>query len=87
MKRIPGMMNPLLARTLAVFVLGAAALAPIASADNRETIFHTVGNVPYVSGGVGLDSIDRLDTMAGQFCNRHFNSSFSPCLDPATFGT
>ncbi len=67
MKRIPGMMNPLLARTLAVFVLGAASLAPTASADNRETIFQAVGNVPYVSGGVGLDSIDRLDTMAGQF--------------------
>ena len=67
MKRIPRMNTSLLARNLAAILLGAASLAPIASADNREAIFQTTGNVPYVSGGVGLDSIDRLEMMASQF--------------------
>lgn len=67
MKRIPRMTIPLQARNLAAIVLSAAALAPCASADKGEVIFQAVGNVPYVSGGVGLDSIDRLDMMANQF--------------------
>lgn len=67
MKRISGMKTTLPAPSIAALLLGGAMLAPIAYGQNNETIMQTVGNVPYVSGGIGIDSIDRLDTLSGQF--------------------
>jgi hypothetical protein len=55
------------ARNRAAALLVAALFAPSALAQGNEAVMQTAGNVPYVSGGIGIDSIDRLDTMASQF--------------------
>jgi hypothetical protein len=62
MKRIPGMKS----RSLAAMVLGSALLAAVASADDA-TVLRTAGGVSYVSGGVGTDSIERLNSLARDF--------------------
>ena len=67
MKRIPDMKNAVPARNIVALLLSAALLAPISHAQNNEAIMQTVGNVPYVSGGIGIASIDRLDSMSSQF--------------------
>ena len=41
-------------------------LVPVASASSDQ-ISQTAGGVPYVSGGVGTDSIERLNSLAGDF--------------------
>src|SRR5204863_230915 len=40
-----------------------------------------------ISAILAHSSSHSMDTMAGQFCNQHFNFSSSPCPDPVTFGT
>jgi hypothetical protein len=55
------------ARNTVAALLVAALFAPSALAQGNEAVMQTAGNVPYVSGGIGIDSIDRLDTMASQF--------------------
>ena len=47
-------------------LLGAATLAPLVYADNDATVQNT-GSVSYVSGGVGDDSIARLNSLARDF--------------------
>jgi hypothetical protein len=65
-----------LALALAVSLLGSAfleptlvpALIPSASANSDNAVVQkTPGGVSYVSGGVGTDSIDHLNTLAGNF--------------------
>jgi hypothetical protein len=58
---------PTPARNTAVLLLVGALLAPIAHAEGNEAIAQTTGNVTYVSGGIGIDSIGRLDKVTGQF--------------------
>lgn len=48
-------------------LLIATLLSPMAHAGGNEAIMQTAGNVPYVSGGIGIDSIGRLESMASQF--------------------
>jgi len=50
----------------AAMLLGAALLVPAASATG-DAIVRKAGGVSYVSGGVGTDSIDRLNALAGDF--------------------
>jgi len=56
---------------VAAILLGSAALVPAqvqsASANSDSGTVQTEGNVSYVSGGVGADSIDRLSSLAGDF--------------------
>jgi hypothetical protein len=66
MKRSPRMITAFPARTTAVALLISALFTSGAAAGN-ETVMQTAGNVPYVSGGIGIDAIDRLDTMTSQF--------------------
>lgn len=66
MKRILGMKRKSLANTFAVLLLGAAALAPAAGPDN-DAIVKTSGSVSYVSGGIGMESRDRLGSLARDF--------------------
>ena len=47
-------------------LLGAASPVPVANANSDE-IIHTAGGVSYVSGGIGKDSIDRLNSLASDF--------------------
>jgi len=68
-KRIPGIENKSLAHSLAAILLGFAFLTPVANAANSDgaVIQKTPGGVSYVSGGVGTDSIDRLNSLASDF--------------------
>ncbi len=62
MKTIAGMKS----KALAAIVLGSALLVAAASA-NDATVLRTAGGVSYVSGGVGTDSIERLNALARDF--------------------
>lgn len=55
-----------LTNILAAVLWGSILLAPVTSANSDENV-QTVGNVSYVSGGVGTDSIDRLSSIAKDF--------------------
>ena len=56
----------LLTPTMAAMLLGAASLIFVANAYSDESV-QTAGGVSYVSGGVGADSIDRINALARNF--------------------
>jgi len=70
MTRIPRMNTKSLAHALTAVLLGTAslalALAPVARADS-DVIVQAASGVSYVYGGVGDDSIERLNSLAGSF--------------------
>ena len=66
MKWVPEMKGQLLAHGFAAILLGFEFLVPLASASS-DAIVQTAGGVAYVSGGVGSEAIDRLDSLAGNF--------------------
>jgi hypothetical protein len=66
MKRFPDMKGKFIARSFAAILLLSLSLVPVASADS-DAIVHNAGGVPYVSGGVGEESIGRLNALAGDF--------------------
>jgi hypothetical protein len=67
MKRIICMKSKSLANAFAVILLGAALLAPAAGPDSSDGIVKTVGSVSYVSGGIGLESRERLASLTRDF--------------------
>jgi hypothetical protein len=68
MKLFSGSKYKLMVHGAASIVLGAASLVPIArAADADVPMVQTVGNISYVSGGIGLDAISQLDSMSNQF--------------------
>lgn len=56
---------------LVLFILmGSAMLAPApvpAASAESDAAVRTAGGISYVSGGVGTDSLDRLNSLAGDF--------------------
>ena len=66
MKSIHGMTNKVLAYSLAAFLAGSLSFVSSVNADD-DAVVRTAGNVNYVSGGVGTESIDRLNALAGDF--------------------
>jgi len=66
MKWIPGIASKLLARGFAAILLGCVSLVSVAG-TNGDAIVQTISGVSYVSGGVGTESIDRLNSLAGGF--------------------
>ncbi len=66
MKPITGIKNKLLSYGLVAILLGSASFLTLAG-NNAETIAQTPGGISYVSGGVGEKSLDRLNSMAGEF--------------------
>lgn len=66
MKPIHDMKNRVLAYSFAAFVVGSLSLALSVNASN-DAVVQTTGNVTYVSGGVGTESIDRLNALAADF--------------------
>ncbi len=65
MKQIPDMKFKPLAHCLAAALLGLAALAPVAVAS--DAVMRTNSGVTYVSGGIGLESIDQLTAISKEF--------------------
>ena len=66
MKRIPGIKSKSLAHTVAAILLGFASLVPAAGPDT-DVIVKTAGAVSYVSGGIGMESRARLDSLSRDF--------------------
>ena len=66
MKRILDIKSQLLAHGFAAILLGFELFVPVANA-NGDAIAQTAGGVSYVSGGVGTESIERLNSLAGDF--------------------
>ena len=66
MNPIPGIKSTLLSYSIAAIFLGAVSLSTAASADNNAVV-QNAGNVTYVSGGVGLESLDQLSSMSRDF--------------------
>lgn len=65
MKWIFGTNNNLLARSFAAVVMALASLAAIAAASDE--MVQTKGDISYVSGGVGEESLARLGAREGDF--------------------
>ena len=66
MKSTSGIASKLLAHGFAAILLGCVSFVSVAG-TNGDAIVQTVGGVSYVSGGVGTESIDRLNSLAGGF--------------------
>ena len=60
------MTNKVLAYSLAALLAGSLSFASSVNAED-DAVVRTAGNVNYVSGGVGTESIDRLNALAGDF--------------------
>ena len=67
MKQIPEMTLRSLAYGIAASLLAFVSLVPVASANSDDAVVRASGGLSYVSGGVGTDSIDRLNSLAGDF--------------------
>jgi len=69
MKRLPGTQFELLARSFALSALVTATLlaVPVTRAATGDPVVETAGNVTYVSGGIGLDGIAMMESMASQY--------------------
>jgi uncharacterized protein YigE (DUF2233 family) len=66
MKPVFGIKKDLIAYGFAAILLGSASMVCAASSDS-EAVFQTPNGISYVSGGVGDESIDRLNAMARDF--------------------
>lgn len=65
MKPIHGMTRKLMARSFAALLVGTLSLA--LSVNASDDAVQSAGSVTYVSGGVGTESIDRLNALARDF--------------------
>lgn len=63
-------MNPIFSMKSTILSVGVAAIflgaASVAGANN-DAVVQNAGNVTYVSGGVGLESLDQLSSMSRDF--------------------
>ena len=66
MKPTHGMTRKFMAGSFAAFLVGTLSLTPSVNAS-EDAVVQTVGSVAYVSGGVGTESIDRLNALAADF--------------------
>lgn len=67
MKCIPYMKSSVLSYSAVAVFLAAASLVPVARADNNDAVVQSAGNVTFVSGGVGQESLDQLSSIARDF--------------------
>lgn len=67
MKSIQGMNSGTFARGFAALLLGCAMLLPAGNAISADASVQTTGGISHVSGGIGDDSIARLESLAGDF--------------------
>ncbi len=67
MKTISDNQSDMFTRSFTALLLGAAMLLPISHAHSADARAQTAGSVTYVSGGVGDDSIAKLESLARDF--------------------
>ena len=67
MKGLSGIAIKSLARACVTILLVTGATHIGSASADSEAIVHTVAGLTYVSGGVGSESIDRLNALAGDF--------------------
>ena len=60
------MNNKSLPQTIAAFLLVSASLFAVAT-PNIDEVTQNAGGIPYASGGIGTESIDRLNVLAADF--------------------
>ena len=60
------MKKTLLSYSLAALFIGSAPLVYAANADSETTV-HSIDGMPFTSGGVGIESIDRLNSRSSEF--------------------
>jgi hypothetical protein len=61
----PEMNKKFLAHGIAAILLVCA--PPLSNAADTDAVVQTAGGIPYVSGGVGTESMDRLNRVVGDF--------------------
>jgi hypothetical protein len=66
LERYP-MKNKTFVRFLATILFGFVSLNALAATATSDGILQTPGGVSYASGGVGIDSIERLTALSGNF--------------------
>lgn len=59
--------NRMISRSFAALLLGSTLILFTGNAISADATVQTSGGISYVSGGVGDDSIIKLNTLAGQF--------------------
>lgn len=67
MKSIQGFTSGTFVRGIAALLLGSAMLLPAGNAISADATIQTTGGISHASGGIGDDSIARLNALAGQF--------------------
>lgn len=67
MKIISDKQSGMFIRSFAALLFGAAMLLPMSNAHSADARVQTSGGVTYVSGGVGDDSIAKLESLAKDF--------------------
>jgi hypothetical protein len=67
MKTISAIQSGMFTRSFAALLLGSAMLLPISHVHAADARVQTTGGITYVSGGVGDDSIARLESLAKDF--------------------
>lgn len=65
MKPIRTLKSRLLMLSMAAVVVASASL--VSAADSKDSVVQTAGQVSFVSGGVGTESLDQLAAMSSQF--------------------
>ncbi len=67
MKTISNIPGATLVRSFAALLLGAAMLLPMSNVHSADATVQTTGGITHASGGVGDDSIARLEALAKNF--------------------
>lgn len=65
MKPIRTLKSRLLMLSMAAVVVASASL--VSAADSKDSVVQTAGQVSFVSGGVGTESLDQLAAISSQF--------------------
>lgn len=66
MKPVFRIKKDLISYSFAAIILGSTSFVSIAD-TNSEAVFQTSGGISYVSGGVGDESVDRLNSLSRDF--------------------
>ncbi len=66
-KTISDMKSGILARSFTALLLGSAMLLPMGNAIGAEAVVQTTNNISHVSGGIGEDSLAKMEALVRNF--------------------